>query len=257
MARVFINGSSGGLGLLAGRQLAARGHRVVLHARDGAKATAIRAALPGVENVVEGDLETMAGMRAVAEAANTLGHFDTVIHNAGVGDRGADRLSKDGLPVVFAVNVLAPYLLTALMERPDRRVYLSSSMHMGARPVRLAAFWQDGRWSGRISYSQTKYLVTALAFAAARLWPEVRSNAVDPGWVPTRMGGPSAPDDLEEGARTQAWLAEGAEPGALVTGQYLHHGRPAAPDPETRDAGVQDEALALCERISGVALARS
>jgi NAD(P)-dependent dehydrogenase (short-subunit alcohol dehydrogenase family) len=257
MARVFITGSSSGLGLLAGRQLVGRGHQVVLHARDGAKADAIRAALPGVDAVVEGDLETLAGMRAVAEQGNALGRLDAVIHNAGVGDRGGDRPTADGLPVVFAVNVLAPYVLTALIERPDRLVYLSSSMHSGARPAHLADHRRDGRWVGRTSYSQSKFLVTALAFAVARLWPEVCSNVVNPGWVPTRMGGPSAPDNLEEGARTQAWLAEGAEPAALVTGQYLHHGRVACPDPATQDEGLQDEVLTLCERISGLALNRA
>jgi len=257
MARIFITGSSSGLGLLAGRQLAERGHQVVLHARDVAKAKAIRAALPGVEEVVEGDLETMAGMRVVSETVNALGRFDAVIHNAGVGERGTDRLTADGLPVVFAVNLLAPYLLTALMKRPDRLIYLSSSMHMGVKPARLAAFWRHGRWTGRISYSQTKFLVTAFAFATARLWPEVRSNAVNPGWVPTRMGGSSAPDDLEEGAWTQAWLAEGSEPEALASGEYLHHGRLLRPDPATQDVRVQDEVLALCEAISGVGWART
>jgi NAD(P)-dependent dehydrogenase (short-subunit alcohol dehydrogenase family) len=213
MARIFITGSSGGLGLLAGRQLAKRGHRVVLHARDAAKTAAIRAALPGVEAVVEGDLETMAGMRAVAQAANALGRFDAVIHNAGVGERGTDRLTADGLPVVFAVNVLAPYLLTALIERPDRMVYLSSGMHSGARPAQLATLWRDGRWMGRISYSQTKFLVTALAFAAARLWPGVRSNAVDPGWVPTRMGGSSAPTTWRRAPEPRPGSPRAASPG--------------------------------------------
>ena len=257
MARILITGSSNGLGLIAGRQLAERGHRVVLHARDAAKAEFARGELPHVEGIVEGDLETLAEMRAVAEQVNALGRLDAVIHNAGVGDRGADRLTADGVPVVFAVNVLAPYVLTALIERPDRLVYLSSGMHSGARPAHLASHWREGRWTGRISYSQSKFLVTALAFAVARLWPEVRSNAVDPGWVPTRMGGASAPDDLEEGARTQAWLAEGAEPEALVTGEYLHHGRAERPDPATRDVRVQDEILSLCKAISGVALVRT
>lgn len=257
MARIFITGSSGGLGLVAGRQLVGRGHRVVLHARDAAKAAAIRDTLPTVDGVVEGDLETMAGMHGVAEATNALGRFDAVIHNAGVGERGTDRLTADGLPVVFAVNVLAPYLLTALVSRPDRLVYLSSSMHSGARPMPLSASWQDRRWTGQIDYSQTKFLVTALAFAVARLWPEARSNAADPGWVPTRMGGTSAPDDLEEGGRTQGWLAEGAEPAALVTGQYLHHGRISQPDPATRSVDVQENLLSTCAQISGVTLARS
>lgn len=257
MARIFITGSSSGLGLIAGQQLAERDHHVVLHARDAAKAELARGELPQVESIVQGDLETLAGMRAVAEQVNALGRLDAVIHNAGVGDRDADRLTADGVPAVFAVNVLAPYVLTVLIERPDRLVYLSSGMHSGAKPAHLASHWREGRWTGRISYSQSKFLVTALAFAVARLWPEVRSNAVDPGWVPTRMGGASAPDDLEEGARTQAWLAEGTEPKALVTGQYLHHRRLAQLDAATRDEGVQDELLALCKQISGVALARS
>ena len=111
---------------------------------------------------------------------NALGRLDAVIHNAGVGERGTNRPTADGVPVVFAVNVLAPYVLTALIERPDRLVYLSSSMHSGARLGHLADHWRDRRWVGPTSYSQSKFLVTALAFAVARLWPEVCSNAVDP-----------------------------------------------------------------------------
>lgn len=257
MARIFITGSSSGLGLLAGQQLAARGHRVVLHARNSSKVAGTRAALPELEDVVTGDLEVMQEMRSVAEAANALGRFDSVIHNAGVGDRSADRLSVDGLPVVFAVNVLSAYVLTALMEQPDRLIYLSSGMHVGARPSRLQAFFQDGRWNGPVSYPQTKFMITTLAFAVSRQWPEVRANAVNPGWVPTRMGGPSAPDNLEEGAQTQTWLAEGREPGALLTGRYFRSREIVKPDHATHDTQVQDELLMICKRISGVSLTQT
>lgn len=249
--RVLVTGSSTGLGLLAGRELIRRGHEVVLHARNAAKAQPLVAEA----EVLIGDLETLEGMNALADAAEASGPFDAVIHNAGVGERGTDRRTFDGVPVVFAVNILAPWVLTARMTKPGRLVYLSSSMHHGASvpAAALGAFW-EGRWTGRTSYSQSKWMDTALAFGIARIWPEVESNAVDPGWVPTRMGGSSAPDDLTEGILTQCALVEGKL--GPVTGQFLHHLRVESPDPAARDTGRQDALLDLCARISGVRLPR-
>jgi hypothetical protein len=82
----------------------------------------------------------------------------------------------------------------------------------------------------------------------------VFSNAVDPGWVATRMGGPAAPDDLEEGYRTQAWLAAGDDPAALVSGKYFYHRRPRDADPAAYDTARQDELLEVCRRFSRVVL---
>ncbi|HMA02118.1 MAG TPA: hypothetical protein VKP02_07100, partial [Gemmatimonadaceae bacterium] len=93
-----------------------------------------------------------------------------------------------------------------------------------------------------------------LAFAIARRWPTVLSNAVDPGWVPTRMGGRSAPDDLSKGAETQAWLAVSDDGAARVTGQYFYHKRPREVHPAAHDPQVQDALLTECARISGVTL---
>jgi hypothetical protein len=89
-----------------------------------------------------------------------------------------------------------------------------------------------------------------LAFALAGRWPEVPSNAVDPGWVPTRMGGPRASDDLDLGAETQVWLATGDEPGATRTGRYLYHRRPYAAHPAASDPAVQDRLLAICADLT-------
>lgn len=247
MARIFVTGSAEGLGFLAGKYLLARGHEVVLHARNPAREADIRRALPNVSGVLAEDLETIAGMRQVAKAANELGRFDAVIHNAGVGDTGTSWLTTDGLPLVFAVNVLAPYLLTALMHRPARLVYLSSSMHFHSRPAALDKAWSDRGWTGPMTYSQSKFLVTLLAFAVARKWPDVKSNAVDPGWVPTRMGGRSAPDDLQLGCETQSWLAETGD----VSGAYFHHRKERQPDRDTRTERLQDQLLDLCHRVSG------
>jgi NAD(P)-dependent dehydrogenase (short-subunit alcohol dehydrogenase family) len=255
MARVFVTGSSTGLGLMAGELLVEQGHRVVLHARNQVRADETRRALPQAEAVVVGDLSSVAGARSVAEQANRLGRFDAVIHNAGVFDQGARPIvSEDGLPRVFAVNVLAPYVLTALIERPDRLVYLSSGLHRGARLDLDDLAWRRRAWSGGAAYGESKFCDVLIAFAVARRWPNAPSNAVDPGWVATRMGGANAPDDPDQGRRTQAWLAVSDDAPARVTGKYFHHLRERAPDPRTASVELQDRLIAECARLSGVAL---
>ena len=255
MARVFVTGSSTGLGLMAGELLVEQGHRVVLHARNQARADDARRALPQAEAVVLGDLSSIAGARSVAGEANKLGRFDAVIHNAGVGYREArPTKTEDGLPHVFAINVLAPYVLTALIERPDRLVYLSSGMHRGANARLDDLTWTRRAWNGAQAYAESKFLDVLIAFGVARRWPGVLSNALEPGWVATRMGGANAPDDLDQGHRTQVWLAVSDEPEARVTGKYFRYMRPRAPDPQTASVELQDRLIAECERLSGVAL---
>jgi NAD(P)-dependent dehydrogenase (short-subunit alcohol dehydrogenase family) len=255
LGRVFVTGSSTGLGLMAGALLVEQGHGVVLHARNAARADDARRALPKAEAVVVGDLSTVAGARSVAEQANGLGRFDAVIHNAGVGYGGGKRLeTQDGLPQIFAVNVLAPYVLTALIKRPERLVYLSSGMHRGARVDLDDLAWRRRAWNSVAAYSESKLCDALIAFAVARRWPSVLSNAVDPGWVATRMGGASAPDDPDQGRRTQVWLAVGDDREARVAGRYFHHLRERAPDPQAGATELQDRLIAECARLSGVAL---
>jgi NAD(P)-dependent dehydrogenase (short-subunit alcohol dehydrogenase family) len=241
MARVLVTGSADGLGRAAAQTLLAEGHAVVVHARSRERLPA--ALLDRGAAAVVGDLADLDQTRGVAEQVNGLGAMDAVIHNAGVYS-GA---------LVLPVNVVAPYLLTALIRRPARLVYLSSGMHRGGR-----AHARGRDWTGRrvtASYSDSKLFVTACAAAVARLWPEVRSNAVDPGWVPTKMGGPGAPDDLRLGHLTQEWLATSADPRALTTGGYWYHQQPRAPHPAVRDEGFQDELLAELATFTGTGLA--
>ncbi|MEU6033866.1 SDR family NAD(P)-dependent oxidoreductase [Actinomadura sp. NPDC047616] len=254
MSRILITGSSDGLGLMAGRLLAGDGHRVTLHARNSERARDALEALPEAEAVVVGDLGAIAGMRSVARQANELGRYDAVIHNAGVGYREPRIETVDGLSQVFAVNVLAPYLLTALITPPDRLVYLSSGMHRDGHPDLSDPQWVGRRWNGAQAYSDSKLFDVVLAFAVARAWPKVLSNAVEPGWVPTKMGGPGAPDDLTLGAVTQAWLATSDEPEATVTGGYFYHQRPREVHPAARSLKVQDDLLALCAELTGTPL---
>src|SRR6516162_10263943 len=201
MARVFISGSSTGLGLMAGQLLVEQGHRVVLHARNGKRANDARRALPRTEEVVTGDLETIAGAKDVAAQINGLGRF-------------------------------AAYILTALIERPKRLVYLSSGMHQHADANLDDILWRKRRWNGSTAYAESKLHDAMLAFAVARRWPDVLSNAVEPGWVATRMGGPGAPDDIDQAHLTQAWLAASDDPAARTTGGYFYHLKPRHPNPQ-------------------------
>jgi NAD(P)-dependent dehydrogenase (short-subunit alcohol dehydrogenase family) len=241
---------------MAARLMVKDGHRVVLHARNEKRAKEALAAIPGAETAVSGDLSSIADCRQIAAQVNALGTFDAVIHNAGVGYREPRRIATvDGLPHVFAINTLAPYILTVLIRKPKRLVYLSSGMHRSGDPSLKDLTWSARPWSGSSAYADSKLHDLILAFAVARKWPDVLSNALEPGWVPTKMGGPGAPDDLDAGAETQVWLATSNDPEAMVTGQYFFHKRRRDPQSAARDETIQERLIAECERISGVPFA--
>jgi NAD(P)-dependent dehydrogenase (short-subunit alcohol dehydrogenase family) len=254
--RIFITGSSDGLGRGAAVALMRAGHQVVLHARSKERAaTAFADLAPQAAAVVIGDLASAAQTRALADQVNNIGRMDAVIHNAGIFRESSRGTTPEGHAKVLAVNTLAPYMLTALMERPARLIYVSSSMHHGGDDSLRDIDWVERRWDTYRAYSESKLYVTTLALAVARRWPKVLSNAVDPGWVPTKMGGPSAPDDLEEGHLTQTWLAVSEEPRAKVSGRYWHHREQQKPATEALDTGFQDRLIAKLAELTGVALA--
>ena len=157
-----------------------------------------------------------------------------------------DRVGADNLPYV--------YILTALIERPARLVYLSSSLHRGGEGSLRDMDWTERPWNTARAYAETRLHTAALAFALARRWPDVLSNAVDPGWVRTRMGGPGAPVDLDTGQRTQTWLAVSNEPAAMVSGRYWHNLRQEKPAGEVAGVAFQDGLIAKLEQLTGVSL---
>jgi NAD(P)-dependent dehydrogenase (short-subunit alcohol dehydrogenase family) len=255
MARIFITGSSDGLGLTAAQLLVEQGHSVVLHARSQQRADETQNKLPAAESVVVGDLSSITQTRHIADQVNRLGAFDAVLHNAGIGYREPKRIvTEDGLSHVLAVNTIAPYILTALITRPKRLVYLSSMLHQDGDPSLNDLTWADRPWLGQQAYSDTKLHDVLLAFAIARRWPSVLSNALEPGWVPTRMGGSGATDNLDQAHRTQVWLAVSDDAAASVSGEYFYHMEKRQPHPATRDASIQDRLLNFCFRVTGVKL---
>ena len=242
MARVFITGSADGLGRAAAQTLLDDGHEIVVHVRNSGRLAAVRDLLDRGAAVVVGDLSSLDETRGIARDVNRLGRMDAVIHNAGVYTR----------PHVLPVNIVAPYLLTALMDRQRRLVYVSSGEHRGGRPSLTSVDWSGRHGNG--SYPDSKLFVTTLALAVARLWPDVFSNAVDPGWVPTRMGGPGAPDDLRLGHLTQEWLATSEDPDAHTSGGYWYHQQRIEPHPAARDRRFQDQVLEELGRFTGTHL---
>jgi NAD(P)-dependent dehydrogenase (short-subunit alcohol dehydrogenase family) len=254
MAHIFITGSTEGLGRAAALALLDDGHQVVLHARNPSRAGSLGDLPHRVSGVVIGDLASAKETHDVADQVNAIGRMDAVIHNAGIYIDPQRVATPEGHARTLAVNVLAPYVLTAEIKRPARLIYISSSMHRGGDTTLRDIDWVSRPWNGMQAYSDSKLFVTALAFLVSHRWPDVRSNVVDPGWVPTRMGGPSAPDDLELGHTTQVWLAVSSEPDAIGSGGYWHHRRRQAPAPAVSDVGFQDALLDELTRMTGVRL---
>lgn len=252
MARIFITGSADGIGLMEAKMLVSSGHEVVLHGRNRDRADEALSKVPDAMTTLVGDLASIAEARSLADQVNELGLFDAVIHNAGVYGEAHCALTVDGLPQMFAVNSLAPYILTCLIRRPQRLVYTSSGIHRSGDASLRDMAWRDRPCSASIAYSDSKLHNVILAFAVARKWPDVLSNAVDPGWAATKMGGRGAPVSIEEGARTQVWLAVSQEKEALVSGSYFSHQQPRSFHRAAADPAVQDRYLSECARLSGV-----
>lgn len=240
MSGIFITGSADGLGQLAARSLIEQGHHVVLHARNAERGQEAIKKTPGAETFVEGDLSNMEETKNLAHEVNKLGAFDAVIHNAGV----YRASSKE----IFFINTLAPYILTCLIQKPKRLIYLSSGMHLQGSP-KLESFETN---IDRITYSDSKLHVVMLCLAAARKWKDVYSNAVNPGWVPTKMGGRGAPDNLKKGYETQVWLAVSNDEEAKVSGRYFFHLKERRHNPEADNVLMQEKFLNICKEITGV-----
>jgi NAD(P)-dependent dehydrogenase (short-subunit alcohol dehydrogenase family) len=252
--RIFVTGSTTGLGRAATQALLDDSHEVVVHARSTERARGLGDLGARASGVVIGDLGNASDVRRVADQANAYGTFDAVIHNAGIYVDRARQATDDGHARVLAVNVLAPYMLTALIDRPRRLIYLSSGMHHDGDSSLRDIDWISRRWNGVQAYCDSKLFLTTLAAAIARRWRDVRSNAVDPGWVPTRMGGAGAPDDLVQGHVTQVWLAVSDDPAANVTGMYWYHRQTHTPASAVNDPAFQGALLHELNRLTGLAL---
>ena len=177
MARIFITGSADGLGQLAAEGLIAQGHEVVLHARNKQRGREALDKVSGAETVLTADLGNILETEQLAAKVNALGNFDAVIHNAGVYQASPEE--------IFTVNTLAPYILTCLIERPRRLIYLSSGMHLGGS----AKLESLDTTVSRVTYSDSKLHVLMLCMAVARKWQEfMRMQLIRDGFLQRWVG---------------------------------------------------------------------
>ncbi|KAI0469614.1 short chain dehydrogenase [Xylaria cf. heliscus] len=261
MGRIFITGSSDGLGLRAAKQLISRGHTVYLHARNAQRAEDARNACPGAADILLGDLTSIQETKALASSLSKLGPMDCIFHNAGL-YLGPYRAQAEGYPAVFAVNVLAPYILTCLVPLPKRLVYASSDSHWGGSTNLEDFGWRERHEAGRFrdgsAYADTKLYNTMFGYAFARQFASrgVTAHSVDPGWVPTKMGGAGAPGDIHEAERLYIMLAEGSGEAEEKNGCFWENGTrgPAQAKKDAYDEPAQDALLKKLEEITGVAV---
>jgi NAD(P)-dependent dehydrogenase (short-subunit alcohol dehydrogenase family) len=254
MARIFITGSSDGIGQATAKLLADKGHSVVLHARNADRAATTRKSVPNAEAVLVADLRSIAETKKLAEEANALGNgrFDAIIHNAGIGygSTSSREITADKISAVFAVNTLAPYILTCLMHKPTSRLlYMSSDSHYGGDES-LRNVTQSH------SYSDSKLHDTMLANAFARRWgDEIQVVSMHPGWVRTKMGGSMAPGGMDTPAKALAdWAVGQGSLANLKSGTFFTTRGAESAHPGAGNVSKQEELLKICKEVSGVSI---
>jgi NAD(P)-dependent dehydrogenase (short-subunit alcohol dehydrogenase family) len=250
MARIFITGSSDGIGLAAAKILSEQGHAVILHARNPDRAASTREAVPKASAVLVGDLRSISETKSLAQEANAHKPFDAIIHNAGIGygSTSSREITADKISAVFAVNTLAPYILTCLMDRPTSRLlYMSSDSHYGGDET-LRNVTQSH------SYGDSKLHDVMLANAFARRWGEqIQVVSMHPGWVRTKMGGMSAPGGMDKPAKALAeWAVGSGQLAGLKSGTFFTTRGAESAHPGAGNVAKQEELLKVCCEVSGV-----
>ncbi|CAG7561934.1 unnamed protein product [Fusarium equiseti] len=259
MARILITGSTDGFGFEAARQMIERKHEVYLHARNQQRAEEVKTKLPGAAGVFIADLTTVAETRKLAEEANAIGTFDSVILNAGLMS-GPFRKVDLGVPASVFVNLVAPYILASLLKQPKRFVVIASMLHHQADTSLKDIFWLERgeqAWQDFQAYCDTKFHVMLLVNALARRFKDSSYVSVHPGWVPTKLAGAEAPDKMEDGIETYVMLAEGDYDTSLSGVYFNPKKEQGQPHALTADKDLQETLVKACEDLTGLKLPSS
>jgi len=274
---VLITGATAGIGRVTARELAAAGARILFVARNKDKAEATREWIKqqtgnALAEAIIGDLSSREGVRSVARAANAAeGGIDVLVNNAGaVFSHRAE--SVDGIEMTFALNHLAPFLLTNLLldalkrRAPSRVVIVSSDAHTRAT-MNFDDLEGRQRYRAWTAYGQSKLANLLFTYELARRLDGsgVTANALHPGFVASDFGknnsgfmawGISMAQRLagitvEEGARTSVYLASSGEVKG-VSGKYFEKCKVRESAPASRDPESMKRLWEISERMTGV-----
>jgi NAD(P)-dependent dehydrogenase (short-subunit alcohol dehydrogenase family) len=267
--KVLVTGATDGLGKAVVTELARAGATVLLHGRDEARGAATLAELraeTGNERLswYRADLSSLDAVRGLAEAVSAdHERLDVLVNNAGIGTvdpGGGQRLeSKDGYELRFAVNYLAPFLLTRLLEpllvgsAPARIVNVSSA---GQAPIDFDDVMLERGYDGVRAYCQSKLALVMLTFDVADELREsnVTANCLHPGtYMPTKMvlaAGVTPLDSLETGVRATMRLVAGPELEG-VSGRYFNRLDEAQAHAQAYDPEARSRLREVSERLVG------
>jgi NAD(P)-dependent dehydrogenase (short-subunit alcohol dehydrogenase family) len=247
MATICITGATDGIGLATAERLLGAGHRVLVHARSEERGRAALEKVQGDAGLVTGDLASLAEVEDLATQIIEQGPLDVLVLNAGVWVRGSTPpTSVDGFETTFAVNVLAPHLLTTRLagHLTDRLIWLGSGMAGSGHPD---ADDPGAKTDPSGAYADSKASDVLLAGAWGRRLPGVGSVAVDPGWVKTKLASSGAPGTVDTSADSLTYLATEADLGA---GLYWRGRRTITVPKHLRDEAYQDALAATCDHLA-------
>ena len=266
---ILVTGATDGHGKAVAGRLARDGARVILHGRDDARGEAameeIRATAPEADlGWQRADLASLGEVREMADRVGAeVERLDALVNNAGIGpllDGDARLESVDGHELRFAVNYLAPFLLTRRLEpllagsAPARIVNVTSA---GQTPIDFDDVMLERSYDGVRAYTQSKLaqVMHTIDLAEAHGDDGVTANCLHPAtFMPTKLiaaGGITPASTLEEGARCTCRLV--ADPALdAVSGRYFEGDAEAAPDPQALDPEARRRLRELSEELTGV-----
>ena len=265
---ILVTGSTDGIGKATAKALARQGHRVLIHGKDRGKG---RAVLREIGKEIDGatldlftaDLSTLEGVRALAaDVERRYERLDVLINNAGI-YRAERVVTADGLEMTFAVNLLAPFLLSHLLMplleagAPARIVNVASSAHFDANTFDWDNLQGEKRFEGWDAYSRSKLGVVLFTYTlAGKLDPgKVTVNCLHPGVICTKLLSSAFPEypceTPEAGARTSVWLATSPAAGG-VTGKYFDGMKEESSSAISHNQAIQERLWGYLEQVAGL-----